>query len=203
MEAPENFQGDEGDDGDDQVVGDDDFREFRLEQQQRQQQQLLLHSSNNNHQQGTMIAPTASKTIQVATSKNSSSSSSAAAAAYIKQQRQQQQDIVDVSDELTTGSVDIQLSLDNTTTDIQMPPSNAVSYLSDHDFLEQEYNDNHHNHYSTDESDDEPLSAEDNPMKLFESIQALARSLHEDAELFGSLPPKRTLESPIRSLLLT
>lgn len=68
------------------------------------------------------------------------------------------------------------------------------------EFLEQEYNENHHNHYPIDEYDDEHLRAEENPMKLFESIQALARSLHEDTELFGSLPPKRMLESPIRPL---
>lgn len=70
------------------------------------------------------------------------------------------------------------------------------------EFLEQEYNENHHNHYPIDEYDDEHLRAEENPMKLFESIQALARSLHEDTELFGSLPPKRMLESPIRPLAL-
>lgn len=68
------------------------------------------------------------------------------------------------------------------------------------EFLEQEYNDNHHNHYPVDEYDRELLKADKNPMELFESIQALARSLHEDADLFGSLPPKRLLESPIRSL---
>lgn len=70
------------------------------------------------------------------------------------------------------------------------------------EFLEQEYNDNHQNHYPIDKYDGENLRAEENPMKLFESIQALARSLHEDAELFGSLPPKRMLESPIRSIAL-
>lgn len=70
------------------------------------------------------------------------------------------------------------------------------------EFLEQEYNENHHNHYPIDEYDNEHLRAEENPMKLFESIQALARSLHEDTELFGSLPPKRMLESPIRPLAL-
>lgn len=68
------------------------------------------------------------------------------------------------------------------------------------EFLEQEYNENHHNHYPIDEYDNEHLRADENPMKLFESIQALARSLHEDTELFGSLPPKRMLESPIRPL---
>lgn len=76
---------------------------------------------------------------------------------------------------------------------------NNDEFLDD-DFLEQEYNENHHNHYPIDEFDEEHLRAQDNPMKLFESIQALARSLHEDTEIFGSLPPKRLLESPIRSL---
>lgn len=70
------------------------------------------------------------------------------------------------------------------------------------EFLEQEYNENHHNHYPIDEYDDEHLRAGENPMKFFESIQALARSLHEDTELFGSLPPKRMLESPIRPFAL-
>lgn len=78
-----------------------------------------------------------------------------------------------------------------------------IDDVLDDDFLEQEYNENHHNHYPIDEFDEEPLRAEENPMKLFESIQALARSLHEDAELFGSLPPKRMLESPIRSLIFS
>lgn len=67
------------------------------------------------------------------------------------------------------------------------------------EFLQQEYNENHHNHYPIDELDeDRPTS----PMKLFESIQALARSMHEDSQIFGSLPPKRMLESPIRSLAI-
>lgn len=80
--------------------------------------------------------------------------------------------------------------------------NNHLAGVDDFDeFLEQEYNDNHQNHYPIDEFDMEPLRAEENPMKLFESIQALARSLHEDTELFGSLPPKRIFdESPIRSL---
>lgn len=78
-----------------------------------------------------------------------------------------------------------------------------IDDVLDDDFLEQEYNENHQNHYPIDEFDEEPLRAEENPMKLFESIQALARSLHEDAELFGSLPPKRMLESPIRSLIFS
>lgn len=78
-----------------------------------------------------------------------------------------------------------------------------IDDVLDDDFLDQEYNENHHNHYPIDEFDEEPLRAEENPMKLFESIQALARSLHEDAELFGSLPPKRMLESPIRSLIFS
>lgn len=68
------------------------------------------------------------------------------------------------------------------------------------EFLQQEYNENHYNHYPIDEFDEDPPRAEDNPMKLFESIQALARSLHKDSEIFGSLPPKRLLESPLRSL---
>lgn len=86
----------------------------------------------------------------------------------------------------------------------RMPAYNAMNAAIDdfEDFLEQEYNDNHHNHYPIDEFDEEHVRAEENPMKLFESIQALARSLHEDTELFGSLPPKRLLESPIRSLAL-
>lgn len=70
------------------------------------------------------------------------------------------------------------------------------------DFLEQEYNENHNNHYSNDDIDEEPPRAEDDPMRLFESIQALARSLHKDTELFGSLPPKRLLSSPLRSLTM-
>lgn len=70
------------------------------------------------------------------------------------------------------------------------------------DFLEQEYNENHNNHYPIDEFDEQPPRADDDPMRLFESIQALARSLHKDAELFGSLPPKRLLASPLRSLAL-
>lgn len=78
----------------------------------------------------------------------------------------------------------------------------SVAFDDFDEFLDQEYNDNHHNHYPIDEYDEENLRAEENPMKLFESIQALARSLHEDTELFGSLPPKRMLESPIRSLAL-
>lgn len=72
--------------------------------------------------------------------------------------------------------------------------------FDDEEFLEQEYNDNHYKHYPISDSDDQHLRADENPMKLFESIQALARSLHEDTELFGSLPPKRMLESPIRTL---
>lgn len=70
------------------------------------------------------------------------------------------------------------------------------------EFLDQEFNENHQNHYPNDELDGGNLRAEENPMKLFASIQALAKSLHEDAELFGSLPPKRLLESPIRSIAL-
>lgn len=80
--------------------------------------------------------------------------------------------------------------------------STSVAVDDVDEFLEQEYNENHHNHYPIDEFDDEHLRADENPMKLFASIQALAKSLHEDAELFGSLPPKRLLESPIRSLAL-
>lgn len=67
-------------------------------------------------------------------------------------------------------------------------------------FLDREFNENHYNHYVLDGLDDEHLTAEEDPMRLFASIQALAKSLHEDAELFGSLPPKRLLESPIRSI---
>lgn len=62
------------------------------------------------------------------------------------------------------------------------------------DFLEQEYNDNHHKHYRL-EHDQDHLRADENPMKLFESIQALARSLHEDSELFGSLPKRYSYDS--------
>lgn len=76
------------------------------------------------------------------------------------------------------------------------------AFNDDDSFLDQEFNENHHNHYSVNDLDDENLSAEEDPMRLFASIQALARSLHEDSELFGSLPPKRLLESPIRSIAL-
>lgn len=82
--------------------------------------------------------------------------------------------------------------------------SSTRSFAWDDDdaFLEQEFNENHHNHYPVNEYDDERLRADQDPMKLFASIQALAKSLHNDAELFGSLPPKRLLESPIRSIAL-
>lgn len=79
---------------------------------------------------------------------------------------------------------------------------NIVAFDDDDAFLNQEFNANHHNHYPIDELDREHLTAEEDPMRLFASIQALAKSLHEDAELFGSLPPKRMLESPIRSIAL-
>lgn len=69
-------------------------------------------------------------------------------------------------------------------------------------FLDQEFNENHHNHYPSDEFDEMPPRAEDDPMRLFESMQALSRSLNKDTELFGSLPPKRLLASPLRSLAL-
>lgn len=69
-------------------------------------------------------------------------------------------------------------------------------------FLEQEFNENHHNHYPINDRDDERLRADEDPMRLFANIQALAKSLHEDAELFGSLPPKRLFESPVRSIAL-
>lgn len=74
------------------------------------------------------------------------------------------------------------------------------AFDQDDAFLDREYNENHYNHYLLDGLDDEHLTAEEDPMRLFASIQALAKSLHEDAELFGSLPPKRMLESPIRSI---
>lgn len=77
---------------------------------------------------------------------------------------------------------------------------NLPAFDDDDAFLDQEYNENHYNHYVLDGLDDEHLTAEEDPMRLFASIQALAKSLHEDAELFGSLPPKRLLESPIRSI---
>lgn len=190
----------------------DDFREHHQQLQKQQQPELM------GQQAAKYSSSSASKTI--ATSRNSKQM-------MIFEEEENDDECSSSSLSSSTADVDVvvvpssaastaspPLNIAKSTTDKQMPPSssstkrantvaNAVSYLSDHDFLEQEYNDNHHNHYSTDESDGEPLSAEDNPMKLFESIQALARSLHEDAELFGSLPPKRTLESPIRSLLLT
>lgn len=86
--------------------------------------------------------------------------------------------------------------------DRNRPAIENIPAFDDDAFLDQEYNTNHHNHYPLNDLDDEHLTAEDDPMKLFASIQALAKSLHEDAELFGSLPPKRTLESPIRSIAL-
>jgi hypothetical protein len=79
---------------------------------------------------------------------------------------------------------------------------NLAAFDDDDAFLNQEFNANHRNHYPVDELDREHLTAEEDPMRLFASIQALAKSLHEDAELFGSLPPKRMLESPIRSITL-
>lgn len=79
---------------------------------------------------------------------------------------------------------------------------NIVAFDDDDAFLNQEFNANHHNHYPIDELDREHLTAGKDPMRFYESIQALAKSLHEDAELFGSLPPKRMLESPIRSITL-
>lgn len=85
---------------------------------------------------------------------------------------------------------------------IQGRSSLAWDDEDDDAFLEQEYNENHHNHYPINEHDDEHLRAGEDPMRLFASIQALARSLHEDAELFGSLPPKRLVESPVRSIAL-
>lgn len=77
---------------------------------------------------------------------------------------------------------------------------NMPAFDEDDAFLDREFNENHYNHYLLDGLDDEHLTAEEDPMRLFASIQALAKSLHEDAELFGSLPPKRLLESPIRSI---
>lgn len=87
--------------------------------------------------------------------------------------------------------------------DYQNDRRHGMPFTPDDDdaFLEQEFNANHHNHYPIDEFEEHPRAEED-PMGLFASIQALARSLHEDAELFGSLPPKRLLESPIRSIAL-
>lgn len=67
---------------------------------------------------------------------------------------------------------------------------NLAAFDDDDAFLNQEFNANHHNHYPIDELDREHLTAEEDPMRLFASIQALAKSLHEDSELFGSLPPK-------------
>lgn len=81
------------------------------------------------------------------------------------------------------------------------PVENIVAFDDDEAFLDQEFNANHHNHYPIDELDREHVTAEDDPMRLFASIQALAKSLRDDSEVFGSLPPKRMLESPIRSML--
>lgn len=82
-------------------------------------------------------------------------------------------------------------------------------HLNEHDdedydeFFNQEYNESHQNRYLRDkDSDGEPPRAGDDPMKLFESIQALARSLHKNTNLVGSLPPKRLIASPVRSLAL-
>lgn len=79
---------------------------------------------------------------------------------------------------------------------------NIAAFDDDDAFLNQEFNANHHNRYPIDEFDCEHLTAGEDPMRLFASIQALAKSLHDDDELFGSLPPKRMLESPIRSIAL-